>query len=245
MKAIDIMMLVGLVLMIAALIILYRRAKGKIRRNKLEELAESFATAKCEFDQNSRRFNNLLDCMEADNEKLSALKGQIYWLEDSVNTLENKKRDLEVNIASLTGVESELRKNIESLVGQSSRLHVEFSFSEQDIHKLQRQIGSLRKIKEGLEIAVNNIPAEEVHYLSRPIFNLGIMSSARNRLAEHGILYIGDLIQYDEHYLIDIWGIGPATVEKIKTKMVENGVHFGMDVIRVEDHWYRKNTDKQ
>lgn len=243
MKAIDIMMLVGLVLMITALIILYRRAKGKIRRNKQEELAESFATAKREFDQSSRRFNNLLDCMEADNKKFSALKGQLYWLEDSVNTLEHKKNDLDINIASLTSVERELRKNIESLTDNSSQLHDDIAKDKRYLHEIERYIDSLQRIKEGLEIAVNNIPVEEVHYLSRPIFNLGIMSSARSRLAAHGILYIGDLIQYDEHYLIDIWGIGPATVEKIKAKMAENGVHFGMDVIRVEDHWYRKNID--
>ena len=69
MKTIDIIMLLGLVLMITALIIFYRRAKGKTRRSKLEELAASFATAKYEFDQSSRRFNSLLDSMEADFER--------------------------------------------------------------------------------------------------------------------------------------------------------------------------------
>ncbi len=239
----NIFMLLGLVLMITALIILYRRAKGKTRRSKIEELAESFAAAKYEFDQSSHRFNNLLDSMEADNKKFSILKGQIYRLEDSVNTLENKKDGLEINIASLTGAEAELRKNTESLVENSSRLHDDIARDKRYLHEIERYIGSLQKIKEGLEIAVNNIPVEEVHYLSRPIFNLGITSSACNRLTEHGILYIGDLIRLDEHYLIDIWGIGPATVEKIKTKMDENGVRFGMDVIRVENHWYRRKTD--
>lgn len=243
MKTIDIVMLLGLVLMIAALIILYRRARGKTRRSKLEELAESFAAAKYEFDQSSRRFNNLLDSMEADNKKASILKGQIYRLEDMVETLEDKRDGLETNIASLTGTEVELRRNTSVLVEKSSRLRDEISRDEQDLREMKRYIDSLKRIKEGLEIAVNNIPAEEVHYLSRPIFNLGITSSARDRLAAHGIHYIGDLIRFDEQYLMDIWGIGPATVEKIKTKMNENGVRFGMDVIRVEDHWYRRKTE--
>ena len=33
---------------------------------------------------------------------------------------------------------------------------------------------------------------------------------------------------------------GPVTLDKIKTKLNENGAWFGMDVIRVGNHWYRR-----
>ena len=47
----------------------------------------------------------------------------------------------------------------------------------------------------------------------------------------------------DEQYLMEIWGIGPATVERIKTKLNENGAYLDMDVIRVDNRWYRRKTD--
>ena len=87
------------------------------------------------------------------------------------------------------------------------------------------------------------MPAEEVHYLSEPIFSLGITPSIRSHLEAHGILYIGDLIHLDESYLMEIWGVGPVTLEKIKSKLNENGVWFGMDVIRVGNHWYRRKQE--
>ena len=80
-------------------------------------------------------------------------------------------------------------------------------------------------------------------YLSQPIFSLGITPSAQNHLSAHGIQYVGDLIRLDELYLLEIWGVGPATVEKIQTKLKENGVCFGMDVIRVDNRWYRRKTN--
>ena len=106
-----------------------------------------------------------------------------------------------------------------------------------------KYIDSLKRIREGLEIALNNLPAEEVHYLSEPIFSLGITPSIRSHLEAHGILYIGDLIHLDESYLMEIWGVGPVTLEKIKSKLNENGVWFGMDVIRVGNHWYRRKQE--
>ena len=39
---------------------------------------------------------------------------------------------------------------------------------------------------------------------------------------------------------MEIWGIGPVTLDKIKTKLNENGAWFSMDVIRVGNHWYRR-----
>lgn len=71
------------------------------------------------------------------------------------------------------------------------------------------------------------------------LFSLGITPSIKSHLESHGILYIGDLIHLNEQYLMEIWGVGPVTLEKIKTKLNENGAWFGMDVIRVGNHWYR------
>ena len=82
-----------------------------------------------------------------------------------------------------------------------------------------------------------------VHYLSQPIFSMKMTPIVRSKLESHGILYIGDLIQLNEEYLMEIWGIGPVALERIKTKLNENGVWFGMDVIRINDRWYRRKQE--
>ena len=69
---------------------------------------------------------------------------------------------------------------------------------------------------------------------------MGITPSVCDRLEARGILYIGDLIPLCEQHLIETWGVSPVTLEKIKTKMNENGVWFGMDVIRVGSRWFRR-----
>ena len=72
---------------------------------------------------------------------------------------------------------------------------------------------------------------------------MGIQPSAQNHLTAYGLRYVGDLVRRDEQYLMEIWGIGPATVERIKTKLNENGAYLDMDVIRVDNRWYRRKTD--
>ena len=44
-------------------------------------------------------------------------------------------------------------------------------------------------------------------------------------------------------FLIIFWGLGPVALERIKTKLNENGVWFGMDVIRINDRWYRRKQE--
>ena len=50
MEMIDIAMLFGLVLMITALVLMYKCARGKSCRRKLEELADSVASDKRQMD---------------------------------------------------------------------------------------------------------------------------------------------------------------------------------------------------
>lgn len=243
METIDIALLIGLALMITSLIIMYRCAKGKNRRRKLDELADCIEAAKDGLDCSRRRFDCLLEGLEEDNRKVSLLKNQIFRLEDMCDELENKRCELETSIASLTDIHAELKRNSTGLVEKASMLRDEIAHDKQTIREMEQYISSLKRIREGLEIAVNNIPAEEIPYLSMPVFNMGITPSALNHLTAHGIQYVGDLVQLDEQYLMDIWGVGPATLERIKTKLNENGVCFGMDVVRVGNHWYRRKTD--
>ena len=243
METIDVIMLVGLVLMITALVLMYKCARGKSCRRKMEKIADSVASDKEDIDFLVKRFGCLFEEMAADHRKESILKDHAARLQELVEELEYQRNELETDNRSMTDINDELKRGNAELVEKSTRLRDEISCSEQTIRDMGKYIDSLKKIREGLEIVLNNMPAEEVHYLSEPVFSLGITPSIRRLLEAHGILYIGDLIHLDESYLMDIWGVGPVTLEKIKTKLNENGVWFGMDVIRVSDHWYRRKQE--
>lgn len=240
METIDIIMLIGLLLMITALVLMYRYARKRSPRRKMEELAEALVSVKKDFAYKLQRFDYLLEMIADENEHVSFLKRRITQLQEITEELEEKRGKLDENIESLTNIQTELRESSDTLLEQSARLRTEISYSEQALREIGQRIEYQKKIKEGLEIALGNIPAEEVHYLSKPVFSMGITPSVCDRLEARGILYIGDLIPLSEQHLIETWGVGPVTLEKIKTKMNENGVWFGMDVIRVGSRWFRR-----
>lgn len=243
METIDIIMLVGLVLMITALVLMYKCARGKFCRRKIERIADSVASDKEEISLLVKQFGYLFEEMAADHRKESVLKDRAASLQELVEELEYQRNELEADNRAMTDINNELKRGNAELVEKSTRLRDEISGSEQSIRDMGKYIDSLKKIREGLEIALSNMPAEEVHYLSEAVFSLGITPSIRRLLEAHGILYIGDLIHLDESYLMEIWGVGPVTVEKIKNKLNENGVWFGMDVVRVGNHWYRRKQE--
>lgn len=181
-----------------------------------------------------------MDEMTADNEKNSILKRHADRLEELVTQLDRTRNELETSNLSMADINGELKRSNAELVKRATQLRNEIQQDELVIQKMQERLDSLKRIKVGLEIALNNIQAEEVRYLSEPVFSLGITPSIKSHLESHGILYIGDLIHLNEQYLMEIWGIGPVTLDKIKTKLNENGAWFGMDVIRVGNHWYRR-----
>lgn len=240
METIDIIMLAGLVLMVTALILMYRCARRRNPRRKVEELAESLVSVKEDFAYKLQRFDYLLEAVADENKHISFLKNRIVQLQEMAEELKDKHNELDRSVASLTVIQDELRNGCDSLADRAARLRTEISRGEQTLREIERRNDNLKKIKEGLEIALNNIPAEEVHYLSKPVFSMGITPSICDRLEARGILYIGDLIPLSEQHLIETWGVGPVTLERIKTKLNENGVWFGMDVIRVGNHWFRR-----
>lgn len=243
METLDITMLIGLVLMITALVILYRCARGKSRRQRMNELADTLLSIHDSLEFQVRRLETLSGEIASDNEKCSALQYRVGLLQDTVDSLEYRRDELDRDNQSLMRTNNELKRSNAELVEKAARLRDTIAHDEQAICEAEQSIDLLKRIKEGLEIAMSNIPAEEVPYLSQPIFSMGITPSAQNHLAAHGIQYIGDLLRLDEQYLLEIWGVGPATVEKIQAKMNENGVCFGMDAIRVDNRWYRRKTD--
>ncbi len=243
MEMIDVAFLSGLMLMVTALVLMYICLRRKSRRQRLERLTDSLSSTKNCLDYQMSRFNSLMDEMASDNKRDSILKSHAERLEELVGELECKRDVLDAENRLMTGTNTELKRSNADLVERATHLRNEISLNEQTICDMEQQIDTLKSIREGLEIALGNVPAAEVHYLAQPVFSLGITPSVRSQLESHGILYIGDLIRLDEQYLMEIWGIGPVTLERIKAKLNENKVWFGMDVIRIENHWYRRKQE--
>lgn len=241
MEAIDIIL--GVELMVLVLILTWHSVKIISRCQTLEAIADSVMSGKDELDLLLRRFDSLLTGMEADYNECSALKSHIRSLKGLVSELESKRSEIEADNSSVERIRAALSKYNVSLANKASELHDEIRQDDHTIKDMEKQIECLKRTREGLEIAVNNIPVEEVHFLSNPILSLGIIPSVRRCIEAHGISYVGELIHVDEHYLLDITGIGQVTLEKIKARLKENGVWFGMDVIRVGNHWYRRKQE--
>lgn len=125
------------------------------------------------------------------------------------------------------------------LIAEVNNVREEIRCGNDTIKHIESRIDSLDGIRAGLEIAISNIPAEEIHYLSNSLYSIGMTPSVRRHIEAEGIRFIGDLISINENYLTDIWGLGPVNLERIKKKLRENGVWFGMDAVRVNNHWFR------
>lgn len=233
MEAIDIIMFAGLVLMITSLVVMYWCAREKLGW-RMDEIIDTFNSVKCDIRSHKESMDELL------KDRVNVNGHESSWLRDSIGKLEEKRDELDRSIKSLTDIQSELMKSADSLTEHSRWLRDDISDKKKTVHNLEQRIDSLKKIMEGLEIALDNIPVKELHYLSKPVFSMGITPSICDRLKARGILYIGDLIPLSENYLSEIWGVGQVTLERIKDRMKENGVWFGMDVIRVNDRWFRR-----
>ena len=239
MEVIDIIMFAGLVSMIASLVFMYRCAKEKSRQ-KTEKIIEIFVSIERIVRYHNKCLDKLLEVMVKENENEPFLENRVTRLQDITKELEEKREELDRSIKSLTDIQTELMKSADSLTEHSRWLREQITHKEMTVHDLEQRIDSLKKIMEGLEIALDNVPVKELHYLAKPVFSMGITPSICDRLKARGILYIGDLIPLSENYLAEIWGVGQVTLERIKDRMKENGVWFGMDVIRVNDRWFRR-----
>lgn len=70
METLDITMLIGLVLMVSALVILYRCARGKSRRQRMNELADTLLSIHDSFELQVRRLETLSGEIASDNENV-------------------------------------------------------------------------------------------------------------------------------------------------------------------------------
>lgn len=231
--------LFGIVLMMLVLIQTYNSVKAKSHRQELQQLCDFLQSRKDTMDSLLNRFNGILDDMASDNERNTVLKNHARELQGLVWQLEYKQNGLEASIRSTEKTRDDLSRSRDRLLAEVNNVREEIRCGNDTIKHIESRIDSLDGIRTGLEIAINNMPAEEIHYLSNSLYSIGMTPSVRRHIEAEGIYFIGDLISVNENYLIDIWGLGPVNLERIKKKLRENGVWFGMDTVRVNNHWFR------
>lgn len=232
----------NLAMMILGLILIIKGLRDQYLENKKKAAAEAAESDKQRMEKLVSAFSSLLGKISADNEKFAALSYQVSRLRCLVNELESRKKELEESNNALSDINMELKRSNGTLIDTAKDLREDIRQKEDTIREMESYVDSLESIKAGLEIAVNNIDAEEIPFLSRSITSLGITPSVRERLVREGIQYVGELTQVNEDYLTDIWGVGPVTIDRIKNKLNENDVWFGMEVIRINDRWYRRKS---
>ena len=166
-------MLIGLVLMVSALVILYRCARGKSRRQRMNELADTLLSIHDSFELQVRRLETLSGEIASDNEKCSSLQYRAGQLQDTVDSLEYRRDELDRENLSLARTHDELMRSNTDLTEKAARLRDAIVQDGQAVVELEQRIDTLRRIKEGLEIAVVNKQAEEIPYLKQPLCSLG------------------------------------------------------------------------
>ena len=81
-------MLIGLVLMVSALVILYRCVRRKSRRQRMNELADTLLSTNDSLELQVSKLEILLGTLSDDNERCSALQYRAGQLQDTVDSLE-------------------------------------------------------------------------------------------------------------------------------------------------------------
>lgn len=232
--------IIGIVLILLVCIQTYISVKLELKRPETERLYSDSSSNNLRLDSLLEKYERLFTEMTADNNRISVLKDRIMELDYTVDELKQQENRLRKNTQYLERTNAELSKSNSELTDKCAHIRGKIMDGNRSIAEMGDCIDSLKIVKEGLEIAVSNLPVEEVPYLSTPVFAMGVTPSISHKMEGYGILYVGDIINLSEQYLIEIWGVGPVNLERIKTKMKENGVWFGMDVIRVNNRWFRR-----
>lgn len=232
--------LLGCVLIILVFVLTCNSVMISRRNELLDQIYNamvSFREEACSLNDNC---NSLLKEIESGNDKCTLLADRIVNLENLIGQLDKKADELHAENETLMNTKHELLNCNRRLSDEAFTLRKDVQHEKDTLRQLKNQTDSMKGLKAGLEIALNSILAEEIPFLSKPISQLDFMSAVEHYLKYDGIIYVGDLVSLSEERIISINGIGNTTLERIKKRLEDNGVRLGMDLIRVNNHWYRK-----
>lgn len=231
--------LFGIVLMILVLVQTYNSVKAESHRQELQQLGDFLKSRKDTMDALINRFDGILSDLASDNEKNAVLKNHARELENLVKGLKYEQSCLESGNRSMKTARKRLQTNKEKLINETNEIREKIRQKKDTIAQLDIRINTLKKIKAGLDIDMDENRAEEISCLSEPLSGLNIPPSVKSILESQGIKCIGELVCLDRDYFRSIKGVGPVSVGRIEAALREKGLCLGMEAVKVNDRWYR------
>lgn len=240
--------LFGIVLILLVLIQTYNSVKAESHRQELQQLCDFLQSRKDTMDSLLNRFDGILSDMASDNERNAVLKNQARELDKLVKGLKYEQDCLESGNRTMKSIRKRLLTVKGKLMNETNEIKEKIRQRKLTIAQLEIQIDSLKRIRAGFGIEMDNGLREEISCLSEPVSVLNIPPSVKSILASHGIMCIGELACLNRDYLQGISGIGPVSVERIDAALQEKGAFLGMEAVKVNDRWYRigaEGTEEQ
>ncbi len=236
--------LFGIVLMILVLVQTYNSVKAESHRQELQQLSDFLKSRKDTMDSLINRFNDILSDMASDNERNTILKNHATELDKLVKGLKYEQSCLESGNLTMKSTRKRLLTIKRKLINETSEIREKIRQKRHTIAQLEIRIDSLKRIKAGFDIEMDNSLGNETGCLSEPVSGLNIPPSVKSILKFHGITCIGELACLDRDYLQGISGIGPVSVERIEAALQEKGAYLGMEAVKVNDRWYRIESEE-
>ena len=178
-------MLIGLVLMVSALVILYRCARGKSRRQRMNELADTLLSIHDSLELQVRRLETLSGEIASDNEKCSSLQYRAGQLQDTVDSLEYRRDELDRENLSLARTHDELMRSNTDLTEKAARLRDAIVQDGQAVVELEQRIDT----HQGADAALSTLTDPSLwaeHWASETLGPLDAGADSR-QLSIHGL----------------------------------------------------------
>jgi len=231
--------LFGIVLMILVLVQTYNSVKAESYRQELQQLCDFLKSRKDTMDSLISRFDSILCDMASDNEKNAVLKNHAREMENLVKELKNEQFLLESGNRSMKKTRKRLLTNKEKLINETNEIKGKIRQRKDTIAQLDSRIDTLKRIKAGLDIDMDENRAEEIGCLSEPLSYMDIPPMVKTFLESQGIRCVGEVACLDRDYFRSIKGVGPVSIGRIEEALREKGLCLGMDAVKVNDRWYR------
>jgi len=231
--------LFGIVLILLVLIQTYNSVKAESHRQELQQICDFLQSRKDTMDSLLSRFYGILGDMASDNERNTVLKNHATELDKLVKELRYEQSCLESGNRSMKSKQKRLLTIKGKLINETNEIKEKIRQRKNTIAQLEIRIDSLKRIKAGLDIEIDNSLGNEMDCLSEPVSGLNIPPSIKSILDSQGITCIGELSSLDRDYLQGISGIGTISIDRIDAALQEKGTYLGMDAVKVNGRWYR------
>ena len=174
--------LFGIVLILLVLIQTYNSVKAESHRQELQQICDFLQSRKDTMDSLLSRFDGILGDMASDNERNTVLKNHATELDKLVKELRYEQSCLESGNRSMKSKQKRLLTIKGKLINETNEIKEKIRQRKNTIAQLEIRIDSLKRIKAGLDIEIDNSLGNEMDCLSEPVSGLNIPPSIKSIL---------------------------------------------------------------